>query len=520
MLRELKQGGMVLKIKRALVSVSDKTGLVDFCAGLKALGVELVASGGTFKALADASIGALKLSNYTGSKELLEGRVKTLHPKIHAGILAKRENNLHLKELEERGIPLIDLVIVNLYPFAEVLRRGGTEEELIENIDIGGVALLRAAAKNYSSVAVVCDPKDYVRVLEELKDNNCELSLSTRKKLASKAFHETASYDSIISAFFEPLDTIPAKFSLSFEKVQGCRYGENPHQKAAVYRGFFPEPVSILNFKQLNGKELSFNNFLDFNAAVSIAQEFSEPCAVIVKHSNPCGVAVAEKTSEAFKNALECDKKSAFGSIIALNRECDAGTAEQITSFFNELVIAPSFEESALAELKKKKNLRVIEMPVESMKKSIDFRRIAGGLLLQENDSSEEPASEWKIVSKKQPSEQELSDLGFAWRVVKHVKSNAIVVAKDGATLGIGAGQMNRVNAVTIALANAGKKAENAVLASDAFFPFRDSIDLASKHGIKAFVTPGGSIRDGEVILAADEKEVSLAFTGVRHFRH
>ena len=509
-----------MQVKRALVSVSDKVGLADFCAGLKALGVELIASGGTFKALADAGVGAIKLSHYTGSEELLEGRVKTLHPTIHAGILAKRTSSEHMQELKEHGIPAIDLVVVNLYPFAEVLQKGGSEEELIENIDIGGVALLRAAAKNYSSVGVVCDPKDYVRVLEELKDNNCTLSPATLKWLASKAFHETALYDSLISSYFEPLDSMPARFSVSFEKIQECRYGENPHQKAAVYRSSFPDLPSILDFKQLNGKKLSFNNFLDFNAAVSIAQEFSEPCAVIVKHSNPCGVAVAEKTSEAFMRAWECDKKSAFGSIIALNKECDFDTAKQITSFFNELVVAPSFEESALEELKSKKNLRVLEMPVGSAGKSLDFRRIAGGLLLQESDSSEEPASEWKIVSKKQPSGQELKDLGFAWRVVKHVKSNAIVVAKNSATIGIGAGQMNRVNAVTIALANAGKKAAGAVLASDAFFPFRDSVDLASKHGVKAFVTPGGSIRDREVIEAADEKNVSLAFTGVRHFRH
>jgi len=490
-----------MTIKRALVSVSDKSGLRDFGAGLKAMGVELIASGGTFKELVDCGVGAQKLSAFTGTDEMIGGRVKTLHPSIHAGILADRSK-------------------VNLYPFREVLRNGGSEEELIENIDIGGVALLRAAAKNFSSVAVVCDPKDYLPLLEEMKSGNGVLSIKTRKRLASKAFSETAAYDSLISSYFEPLLSLPDRFSVSFARKQECRYGENPHQRAAVYRSEFPEFNSILEFKKLNGKELSFNNFLDLNAAVAIAREFKEPCVVIVKHGNPCGAAVSDSLEDAFVKALDCDEKSAFGSIIALNRECDLATAERITAFFNEVVIAPSFSPNALAKLTEKKNLRVLQMDIGKPATVVDFRRIGGGLLLQENDVSSEAKSDWTTVSKKQPSDSELLDMDFAWIISKHVKSNAIVVVKDRATIGIGAGQMNRVNAVTIALASAGEKSEGSVIASDAFFPFRDSIDLASKHGVKAFITPGGSVRDNEVILAANEKDVCLVFTGVRHFRH
>ncbi len=510
-----------MKVKRAIVSVSDKTGLADFCLGLKAFGIELVSSGGTFNALADAGVGSLKLASYTGESEMIGGRVKTLHPKIHAGILADRSNEGHVKELEKKKIPFIDMVVANLYPFRETLERNAGEGEMIENIDIGGVALLRAAAKNYSSVAAVSDPADYVEILEDLKNLNGEISRSLRKRLAAKAFQLTAEYDSVIGGFFCPPDSFPERLPLSFEKIRECRYGENPHQKAAVYKSAFPEANSILNFEKLNGKGLSFNNFLDLDAAVSIASEFEENCAVIVKHGNPCGVAIHEEQHSAFKKALECDEKSAFGSIIALNKECLGETAEQITAFFNEAVAAPSFSDNALELLKKKKNLRIIKLPDFSQQKAIDFRRIRGGLLLQEKDLLGEEDSEWRAVSKKQPSDSELVDLGFAWKVAKHVKSNAIVAAEGNATIGIGAGQMNRVNAVTIALASAAeKKPKNPVLASDAFFPFRDSVDIAAKHGVKALIEPGGSIRDKEVIKAADEKGLALVFTGKRHFRH
>jgi phosphoribosylaminoimidazolecarboxamide formyltransferase/IMP cyclohydrolase len=332
-----------MKVKCALISVSDKKGLVEFAKGLKELGIEIIASEGTFNALADAGIGSIKLSVYAKAPEMLGGRVKTLHPKIHAGILADRENRQHMGELKKYKIKPIDLVVVNLYPFRSALEKNRPEKELVENIDIGGVALLRAAAKNFSSVGVICDPNDYVEIIGELQGKKGVLSEATRKKLAAKVFCETAAYDSVIARYFSPLSGMPEKLSLAFEKVQGCRYGENPHQNAAVYRSAFPEKNSLLDFRQLNGKELSFNNFLDLNAAVAIAREFAEPCAAIVKHGNPCGVAVAESLEEAFSRALECDEKSAFGSIIALNRECDAGTAKRISAFFNEVVVAPSF---------------------------------------------------------------------------------------------------------------------------------------------------------------------------------
>jgi len=506
-------------IHRALISVSDKTDLAEFGRELERLGVEIISSGGTFNALNEAGVTAQKVADFTGFPEMIGGRVKTLQPKIHAGILANRESKDQLKEMAAAGMPLIDLVVVNLYPFSDVLKKGGSEQELVENIDIGGVALLRAAAKNFSSVTVIAKPEDYELVLAELKEKK-SISEETRRALATKAFKITAEYDSIISSYFAPLSVLPEKASLSLERVQECRYGENPHQKAAVYRDSIPADGSVLDFEQLNGKDLSFNNFLDFNAAVSLVKEFSGPCAVIVKHGNPCGVACNDSLSEAFSRALECDSMSAFGSIIALNRECDLDTAKKITDFFNEAVVAPSFSEEALAELKQKKNLRVLKMEIEKQGKGIDVRRIDGGILLQETDSIEENPKDWKTVTEKKPSEKELSDLEFAWKVVKHVKSNAIVVVKDNATIGIGAGQMNRVQSVKIALENAGEKCNGAVIGSDAFFPFRDSVDLASEKGIAAFITPGGSIKDEEVINAADEKKVSMLFTGIRHFRH
>jgi len=505
-------------IRRALISVSDKTGLAEFGKALEEFGVEIISSGGTFKALREAGVKAQKVADFTGFPEMIGGRVKTLHPKIHAGILANRESKEQLEEMKRAGMPLIDLVAVNLYPFSDVLKKSGSEKELVENIDIGGVALLRAAAKNFSSVTVIADPKDYGLVLTELKEK--DVSIDIRRALATKAFKITAEHDSIISSYFAPASSLPEKVSLSFERVRECRYGENPHQKAAVYRDSPAKKSTVLDFEQLNGKELSFNNFLDFNAAVSLVKEFSEPSAVIVKHGNPCGVACSGSLSKSFSCALDCDSVSAFGSIIALNRECDFETAKKITAFFNEAVVAPSFSEEALAELKQKKNLRVLKMELGKQGKGIDVRRIEGGILLQETDSIEENSKDWKTVTENKPSEQELVDLEFAWKVVKHVKSNAIVVVKDRATLGIGAGQMNRVQSVKIALENAGEKSNGAVIGSDAFFPFRDSIDLASEKGIKAIVTPGGSIKDEEVINAANEKKVSMLFTGIRHFRH
>ncbi|MEM0360435.1 MAG: bifunctional phosphoribosylaminoimidazolecarboxamide formyltransferase/IMP cyclohydrolase [Candidatus Diapherotrites archaeon] len=509
-----------MKIRCALISVSDKTGLADFAKGLKKLGIEIISSSGTHAALANAGIGSIKLSVYARAPELLGGRVKTLHPKIHAGILADRENPLHMKELKKYNVKPIDLVVVNLYPFKTAVEKNLSEKELVEFIDIGGSALLRAAAKNYPFVAVVCDPSDYAAVIAEMSAGNGCLSEETRKRLAAKAFSETAFYDSIISQYFSKQSFFPERLLLFFEKAFDCRYGENPHQRATVYRDCLSEKESLLDFKQLNGKALSFNNLLDLDSAVSIASEFSEPCAAIVKHGNPCGVAVAENMCNAFEKALECDERSAFGSIIALNKKCDFDTAEKITSFFNEAVIAPSFSEAALLSLKKKENLRVLELDFKKPGLEMDFKRITGGLLLQETDSLPYSKESREVVSKRKPSESETSDLEFAWRIAKHVKSNAIVIAKNRATIGIGAGQMNRVNSVKIALENAGQKSNGASLASDAFFPFRDSIDLAAKNGVKAFIAPSGSIRDSEIISAADENNVSLIFTNTRHFRH
>ncbi len=507
------------KIKRALVSVSDKTGLGEFCLALKKFGADIIATGSTWMFLKGKGISAEKVSDFTGFPELIGGRVKTLHPKIHAGILADRSRQEHLMELKEKEIPLIDLVVVNLYPFRETIAGNCTEKEAIEKIDIGGVALLRAAAKNYESVAVLSTPRDYSAFLEELASSG-GISLETRRKLAAKAFSVTAQYDSIIARFFSPLYEFPEKISICFEKKQDCRYGENPHQAGAVYTECFPCLVPFNSLEQLNGKPLSFNNFLDVDSAVRIALEFDEPAAVIVKHNNPCGVASAEKLSDAFQKALDCDSKSAFGSVIALNKKCDFKTAEKITAFFNEVVVAPSFDAGALDKLCEKKNLRVLKLPFSGYGRGADFRRIEGGLLLQEADAVREKAEWFDVVSRKKPSGDELRDLEFAFRVVKNVKSNAIVLAKGLATIGIGAGQMSRVDAVELAIKKASGREKGAVLASDGFFPFRDNIDRAADADITAIVAPHGSIRDNEIISAANERGLCLLFAERRHFRH
>ncbi len=505
---------------RALFSVYSKEGLEEFCSSLKRLGVKIVATGSTWKFLKEKGIPAEKVSDFTGSQELAGGRVKTLHPKIHAGILADRSNPEHLKELDGKGIPLIDLVVVNLYPFGETIAGHPPEKEAIENIDIGGVALIRAAAKNYSSVAVVCSPEDYSPVAREMQERKGALSLKTRKALASKAFALTAHYDAVIARYFSPLREFPEKISLSFKKKQETRYGENPHQRGALYAQEFPQESGIASASQLNGKPLSFNNFLDADSAVKIALEFHEPAAVIVKHNNPCGVACAGELGKAFSLALECDEKSAFGSVIALNKKCDLETAEKIAAFFNEVVVAPAFDARALKELRGKKNLRVLKLPFRRAERGMDFRKVKGGLLLQDADSVRESSEEFSIVSKKSPGDGEMRDLEFGFRVVKNVKSNAIVLAKGLATVGIGAGQMSRVDAVELAVKKASGKARGAVLASDGFFPFRDSVDIAAKAGVSAIVAPGGSIRDKEVIQAADEHGIALVFSKRRHFRH
>jgi phosphoribosylaminoimidazolecarboxamide formyltransferase/IMP cyclohydrolase len=517
-----------LKIKRALISVTDKTGIQAFAKNLHGLGVEIISTGGTFKKIREAKVPAKRVEEITGFPEMLDGRVKTLHPIIHAGILADRFKKEHMATLKEHKIQPIDLVAVNLYQFREtVANENASLDEAIENIDIGGPTMVRAAAKNFSGVGIVTSPSQYESILDELRKNKCRLSLETRKKLAAKAFEETASYDSMISHFlhnkFLEKEHFPEKLSLVFEKAQDLRYGENWHQKAAFYKEPLAVKESIALAKQLHGKDLSFNNINDANAAIELVKEFREPTAVLIKHANPCGVASDPSLASAFRKAFDCDQKSAFGSIIALNRPCDSDTAKQVASFFNEIVIAPSFEKEALALLKKKKSLRIMLLPgleKPHLHRGMEFRSVAGGALAQTLDDHRLSEKDCKVVSKRKPSKQEMQDLFFAWSVAKYAKSNAIVFAKGLATVGVGAGQMSRIDATDIAVKKSGGKCKGAVLASDAFFPFRDNVDLAAKAGITAIIQPGGSVRDSEVIKAADEKGLALVFTGVRQFRH
>jgi len=514
-----------LKVRRALVSVYDKAGIVEFCKTLHQLGVEIISSGGTAETLRKARVPVREISEITGFPEMLDGRVKTLQPAIHAGILARRTPE-HLQQLEKNNFRPIDLVVVNLYPFKETLGKTKNFEEIIEQIDVGGPSLVRGAAKNHQYVAVVVSPKQYEKVRSELIQNNAELSKITLRELASEAFAETAAYDALISQYFLAkfsLSSMPEKFTPTFEKMYDCRYGENYQQKASFYREPFAIESGIATAKQLNGKELSFNNIFDANAAIELVKEFREPCAAIIKHTNPCGVAVAASIDKAFGEAFACDKLSAFGGIIALNRACDLKTARQITSFFNEVIIAPAYEESALSELKKKKNLRVLELKglgTNVEEKGLDFKKVAGGLLLQEKDATTLDRNSLKVVSKRQPEKGQIQGLEFAWIVAKHVKSNAIVLAKGTRTTGIGAGQTSRVDAVKIAIEKARKNAKGSVMASDAFFPFRDSVSIAAKAGITAIIQPGGSLKDADVVKEADRKKIAMLFTGIRHFKH
>ena len=514
-----------MKIRRALVSVYDKEGIVDFCRTLHQIGVEIISSGGTAEALRKARVPVKEISEITDFPEMLDGRVKTLHPFIHAGILARRTPD-HLQQLEKNGIKPIDLVVVNLYPFKETLEKTKNYDEIIEKIDIGGPSLVRGAAKNHEYVAIVVSPRQYDKVRTEIIQNNSELKKETLRNLASEAFAETAAYDAMISQYFLSkfeLSSMPEKFTPTFEKMYDCRYGENYQQKASFYREPFATEAGVASARQLNGKELSFNNIFDANAAIDLVKEFREPAAVIIKHTNPCGVAVAATIDKAFGDAFACDKLSAFGGIIALNRPCDLKTAKQITSFFNEVVIAPAFDEKALEELIRKKNLRVLEMKglgTIKEERGLDFKKVAGGLLLQEKDSATLDRNSLKIATKKQPDGNEMKSLEFAWIVAKHVKSNAIVLAKGTRTTGIGAGQTSRVDAVKIAIAKARKNAKGSVMASDAFFPFKDSVSIASKAGIASIIQPGGSLKDADVVREADKKKISMVFTGIRHFKH
>jgi phosphoribosylaminoimidazolecarboxamide formyltransferase/IMP cyclohydrolase len=516
------------RVKRALISVSDKRDLVRFAKELKKLGIEIISTGGTARVLTEAGVKVTEVSQITRFPEMLDGRVKTLHPVIAAGILADRRQQRHLEQLAEQHIEPIDLVVVNLYPFAETVAKPGvTLEEAIENIDIGGPTMIRAAAKNFESVAVVVEPERYQEVLEELRRNNGAISREMRFSLAIAAFKHTAEYDETIYEYLAELTPQPTEFpdllKLVFVKIQDLRYGENPHQRAAYYREERPLKSTLVQAKQLHGKELSFNNLLDLDAAWAIASGFERPAAVIIKHNNPCGVAISNSIAQAYELAYEADSVSAFGGIVALNQVVDEEVAKKIAATYIEAIIAPAYQEEALEILTAKKGIRIMYLGEEArgQRYGLDFRRVNGGILVQDFDQVGEKEGEMEVVTERQPSEGEWQDLLFAWKVAAYVKSNAVVLAKNGVTVGIGAGQMSRVDATYLALYKAGReKARNAVLASDAFFPFRDAIDLAAKAGVKAIIQPGGSVRDEEVITACKEHGLAMVFTGRRHFRH
>jgi phosphoribosylaminoimidazolecarboxamide formyltransferase/IMP cyclohydrolase len=519
----------VSTLKRALVSVSDKSGIAEFCRALAALGVQILSTGGTAKLLEKEGLRVTEVSAHTGFPEMLDGRVKTLHPKIHGGILARRDSREHMKAIENAGIAPIDLVVVNLYPFqATVADPDCRLEDAIENIDIGGPAMLRSAAKNHAGVAVVVDPADYPRVLEELRASGT-VSAATRFYLAQKVFAHTAAYDGAIAGYLSSLDAegkrgaYPGVLSLQFAKLQDMRYGENPHQSAAFYRDAQPVAGGLASYRQLQGKELSYNNVGDADAAWECVKSFTEPACVIVKHANPCGAATAPTPLEAYDKAFKTDPVSAFGGIIAFNRTLDRAAAESVSRQFAEVIIAPRVDPEAQKALAKKANLRVLEVPLAHEANALDFKRVGGGLLVQSSDAHVLERSRVKVVTRLKPSEEQLADLLFAWRVAKFVKSNAIVFAREGMTLGVGAGQMSRVDSARIAAIkaqNAGLALKGSVVASDAFFPFRDGLDVVVDAGAAAVIQPGGSVRDDEVIAAADERGVAMVFTGVRHFRH
>lgn len=521
------------KIKTALISVSDKTGIVDLAKGLQKFGIKIISTGGTAKLLKENDVNVTGISEHTGFPEIMDGRVKTLHPKVHGGLLAVRDNEDHMKQIADLGIETIDIVVVNLYPFEKTIeKKDVSRDEAIENIDIGGPSMIRSAAKNFKHVAVIVNPDRYVPLLKELNEQNGGLSMETRHTLATEAFKHTSHYDRIISNYFEKgnSEAYPEILSLELYKRQNLRYGENPHQSASfyVYKNF--DVPCISNGEKLHGKELSYNNIMDIDVAVEIVKEFEIPTAVLIKHANPCGVASADTLNEAFINAYNSDPVSAFGCIMGLNRTVDEKTAEAITEsgHFVEAIAAPEYENNAVEILTKKrswgKNLRLLK--IHSLGKDLqanaisDFRGVTGGLLVQSKDISSNTKDQLKVVTKKAPSESEIEELLFTWKVCKHVKSNAIVVSKDKMIVGVGAGQMSRVDSTNIAIQKAGGRTSGAVLASDAFFPFRDSIDLIAKSGIIAIIQPGGSKKDQEVITAADEHGISMVLTGERHFKH
>jgi len=517
------------KVTRALISVSSKEGILDFAKGLSKLGIEILSTGGTAKLLRDGGVKVKDVSEFTGFPEMLDGRVKTLHPKIHGGLLGRRSNPEHVKQMKAHGIEPIDLVVVNLYPFEQTVAKPGcTLEEAIENIDIGGPTMLRSAAKNYTDVAVVVSPRDYGRVLEEIQKTG-EVSAKTRFELCRTVFLHTARYDSAISAYLdgqvpaEEKTRFPNILTLQFEKVQNLRYGENPHQQGAFYREFGRKEPSVSNATQLQGKEMSFNNFLDANSALELVKEYDQTAAVIVKHNNPCGVATANALAEAYRKARDCDPVSAFGGVIAFNRMVDLETAKEITATFVEVVVAPEFAPDALEELKRKKDVRLLDVgpKVTGTPEGMDMKKIVGGLIYQDRDLGKiADIRSLRVSTKRMPTDDEYGALAFAWKVCKHVKSNAIIFTTRDQTIGIGAGQMSRLDSVRIAVMKAQFPLKGTVLASDAFFPFRDGLDEAAKAGATAAIQPGGSLKDEEVIKAANEHGIAMVMTGMRHFRH
>ncbi|MGC1658411.1 MAG: bifunctional phosphoribosylaminoimidazolecarboxamide formyltransferase/IMP cyclohydrolase [Candidatus Acidiferrales bacterium] len=523
-----------MAIERALISVYDKTGVVEFARELASLGIEIVSTGGTARLLREAGIAVRDVAELTGWPEMLGGRVKTLHPKVHGGILYQRGKTEDRKEASDHGIVAIDLVVVNLYPFSATAAKSGvTPEELIENIDIGGPAMIRSAAKNFQSVGVVTDPADYAAIAAELRGNR-ELALATRLDLARKAYARTARYDGEIATELERLsadggvsigapEKLPSRIHVALERRQAMRYGENPHQAAALYISAGGAPTGLAGARQIQGKELSYNNLVDLDAAWGLVEEFGAPGAAIIKHNNPAGASEQNTQREAYLKALACDPVSAFGGVLAFNRAIDAATAEEVAKLFVECIAAPGFSPEALAAFGKKKNLRLLEMQAEAPAEELELKRISGGVLVQEKDRHELDESELKVASQRAPTEAERRDLLFGWKVCKHVKSNAIVFVRGGQTLGVGAGQMSRVDSVKIAVmkaANANLSLAGSAVASDAFFPFPDGVEEAGQAGATAVIQPGGSVNDAEVIAAANRLGMAMLFTGIRHFRH
>ncbi len=522
----------MIEVKRALISVSDKTGLVEFAKGLREYGIEIISTGGTYELLKEKGIDAKKVSEVTDFPEILGGRVKTLHPLIFGGILAKRDSEAHLEDISRTNISAIDMVVINFYPFEEAIRDKDLKpEEAVEQVDIGGPSALRSAAKNYENVVPVSSPEIYSDILEEMEKNNGKISVSTSLKLAGEVFFKTYKYDKIISDYFsgekDGEKTFPKRINLNLTKIRDLRYGENPHQKASFYSEF-TAGSGLLNYQQIHGKELSYNNLIDIEAALSITEDFKLPCTAIIKHTNPCGVGVDENLAQSFDKALACDSLSAFGGIFSFNRNVDIDTAEKLSKMFIEIIAAPDFDDNAFKLLAKKKNLRLLKKRVGISEKAegeldFDFKKVKGGFLIQEYDRKKINVDEFKVVTKRQPTESEIDAMLFGWKIIKYIKSNAVIFTAKDRTLGIGAGQMSRIDSCELAIRKAEKSnisLKGSAVSSDAFFPFSDNIELIAKSGAASVIQPGGSIKDKEVIEAADKYNLTMLFTGYRQFRH